>query len=332
MKVGEELGRWFENRSVQQENREGIEAYGRRFRGSGPMAELARQLESISADDPEGIMAVAAEFLDRREIFDAAMSDMMGVAARDPFFRPPLRRVVSEVHLGLLLLDSAKLSILLAITTPDALARKRLSRKGAASITFGGQRNIFKFLKAGGAILSFWEAPPIETGFSVEAGGRCRKVGERRIEDGETVHLDGRSQGFVIEHATSDIVYIQAVTPAGAAPVSVEYDSDELSFVAASSTDEIGSRMQMMVSLLRLLDRSDAAPLIRQCLASPHFYVRWHVMREFLALDAELALPSLREMAEADPHPEVRAAAAQTLAAFFPDEEASDLEDDLCRA
>ena len=331
MKVGEELGQWLDNRSAQQENREGIEAYGRRFRGSGPMAELAQQLAPISADDPGGIMAVAAEFLDRSEIFDAAMSDMIGAAARDPFFRPPLRRVVSAVHLGLLLLDSAKLSILLAITTPDALARKRMSRKGAASITFGGQCNIFKFLKAGGAILSFWEAPRIETGFSVEAGGRCRKVGERRIEDGETVHLDGRNQSFVIEHAVSDIVYIQAVTPAGAAPVSVEYDADTLSFAGASSTDEIGSRMQMMVSLLRLLDRTDAAPLIRQCLDSPHFYVRWHVMREFLALDAELALPSLREMAASDPHPEVRAAAAQTLAAFFP-EDASDREDDLCRA
>ena len=332
MRVGEELGRWLEDRLGQQENREEIEAYGRRFRSSGPMAELAERLAPISGGDPDAIMAEAAQFLDRTEIFDAAMSDLIAAAGRDPFFRPPLRRVVSEVHLGLLLLDSAKLSILLAITTPDALARKRMSRKGAASITFGGQHNIFKFLKAGGAILSFWEAPRIEMGFTAESGGRCRKVGERPIEDGETIFLDGRCQSFVIEHAVSDIVYIQAVTPSGAAPVSVEYDADTLSFAGASSTDEIGSRVQMMVSLLRLLDRHDAAPLIRECLASPHFYVRWHVMREFLALDAERALPSLREMAEADPHPEVRAAAAHTLAAFFADEVPSDREADLCRA
>ncbi len=296
------------------------------------MAELARRLASIPDNDPVGIMALAAEFLDRTEIFDAAMSDMIDAAERDPFFRPPLRRVVSEVHLGLLLLDSAKLSILLAITTPDSLARKRMSRKGPASITFGGQLNIFKFLKAGGAILSFWEAPPIEPGFSIEAGERCRRVGERRIEDGETIFLDGRSQSFVIEHAVSDIVYAQCVTPAGAASVAVEYDADSLSFAGASSTDEIGSRVQMMVSLLRLLDRRDAAPLIRECLDSPHFYVRWHVMREFLALDAELAFPSLREMAASDSHPEVREAAVQTLAAFFPDAEMSDEVDDLCRA
>jgi hypothetical protein len=331
MKVGKELGRWLENRPAQQQNREEIEAYGRRFRGSGPMAELAQKLSAISADDSDGIMAIAEEYLARTDIFDAAISEMIGAAARDPFFRPPLRRVVSEVHLGLLLLDSEKLSILLAITTPDALARKRMSRNGKASITFGGQRNIFKFLKAGGSTLSFWEAPRIDTAFSVDAGGRCRKVCERAIVDNETIFLDGRSQSFVIEHATSDIVYIQVVTPSGAAPVSVEYDADTLSFAGASSTDEIGSRVQMMVSLLRLLDRADAAPLIRECLASPHFYVRWHVMREFLVLDADLALPSLREMADSDPHPEVRAAAVQTLAAFFPDEDAANREDDLCR-
>lgn len=295
------------------------------------MADLAGQLACVEADDADGIMAAATDFLERRRTFDEAMIDMLRAAARDPFFRPPLRRVVSEVHLGLLLLDSAKLSILLAITTPDSLAGKRMSRKGPVSITFGGQRCIYKFLKSGGATVSFWEAPPIEAGFSVAAGGRCRKVGQKRIRDGETIILDGRSQSFVIEHAASDIVYLQAVTPAGAAPVSVEYDADTQSVVGASSTDEIGSRMQMMVSLLRLLDRQDAAPLIRECLASPHFYVRWHVMREFLALDSDLALPSLREMAESDPHPEVRAAAAQTLAAFFSDENAQDREDDLCR-
>ena len=76
----------------------------------------------------------------------------------------------------------------------------------------------------------------------------------------------------------------------------------------------------MMVSLLRTMDREDAAPLLVEALASPHFYTRWHVMREMLALDAEAALPSLRHMAEDDPHPEVRFAATQALSLFFEDE------------
>jgi HEAT repeat protein len=75
----------------------------------------------------------------------------------------------------------------------------------------------------------------------------------------------------------------------------------------------------MMVSLLRALDREDAFPVFEEALESPHFYTRWHVMREMLALDAEAALPSLRRMAETDPHPDIRAAARQTLDLFFTD-------------
>ena len=333
MLAGEALGRWLKDDAAQYASKHAIEAFGKGFRSSGPMADLAEELRAIGPDDSDGVMAATAKFLEPGGSIDSAMLELLRAAAADPYFRPPLRRVVSQVHLGLLLMDNPLLSILLAVMTPDALAAKRIGREGRASITFGGQRSIFKFLKAGGAMLSFWEAPAIEDGFTAGANARCRKVEERLVADGEMFQLDGRSQSFVVEHAVSDIVYIHAVTPAGAAPVSVEYDADTLSFAGASSTDEIASRMQMMVSLLRLLDRQDAAPLVRECLASPHFYVRWHVMREFLALDADLALPSLREMAQSDPHPEVRAAAAQTLAAFFPDEEsAPDREDDLCRA
>ena len=75
--------------------------------------------------------------------------------------------------------------------------------------------------------------------------------------------------------------------------------------------------MQMMLTLLRILDWRDAVPVFRDMLASEHFYTRWQTMRELLALDAEAALPHLRAMASDDPHPEVREAAAGTLDLFF---------------
>ena len=54
-------------------------------------------------------------------------------------------------------------------------------------------------------------------------------------------------------------------------------------------------------------------------------------MRELLALDAEAALPDLRRLAEQDPHPEVRAAASQTLRLFF-EVETTQPEAEACRA
>ena len=109
-----------------------------------------------------------------------------------------------------------------------------------------------------------------------------------------------------------------------------EYDLETLEWVGASSTDEASSRTQLMLALLRTMERTDAAPLFAEMVRGDHFYARWQAMREFLALDAELALPHLRAMAATDPHPEVRAAAAQTLQAFFG--EAADQEEPACPA
>ena len=111
-------------------------------------------------------------------------------------------------------------------------------------------------------------------------------------------------------------MFFQAVARAGAAPVGVEYDSDTLQFIGASSTDEASSRLQMMVSLLRALGREDAFALLDA--RSPAAILHpLHVMREMLAMDVTRLL-SLRRMAAGDQHPgDLRQAAQQTLAMFF---------------
>jgi hypothetical protein len=96
-----------------------------------------------------------------------------------------------------------------------------------------------------------------------------------------------------------------------------------LVFGGAWRADEASSRLELMVSLLRLLDRTDAAPSIAALLDEPHFFTRWHVMRELLALDADLAFPHLERMAASDPHPDVRARARETLDLFFREVEAA---------
>ena len=116
------------------------------------------------------------------------------------------------------------------------------------------------------------------------------------------------------------MLYFQAMVRSAAAPLAAEYDSATLDFIGASSTDEASSRLEMMVSLLRAMGREDAFPRFEEALDAPQFYTRWHIMREMLAMDAEAALPSLRRMAASDPHPDVRAAASQTLDLFFADE------------
>jgi hypothetical protein len=249
--------------------------------------------------------------------------DMIAGCRGDPFFRPPFYPLAGDIHTALLLFNNPWVSIALGVTGVDQLAAKKLAHGGKGSIAFSGLLTKFRYVKAGGATLSFWEADPLRDDFVASKAGSARFMGQRRLQDGEEIVIDGRRESFVIEHATSDMVYFQAMVRTGGSPITAEYDRDTLQFVSASSTDEASSRIQMMVSLLRAMDREDAMPLMEKELECPRFYTRWHVMREMLALNAEAALPALKRMAAGDPHPEVRAVAARTLAAFFPDEEAA---------
>lgn len=330
MIAGAALAAWLADRAAQQRSRDAVDAVSRTWARHPLMTDLETRLAALPARSAAAVLDAARAFIDRTDDIAALIGAMIEGSKADPFFRPPLHSVSSEVQNGLLLFHHRDLSISLGVSGVDMLAAKKAGARGSSSISFTGITGLFRFVKAGGATLSFWEAPPIGDDFVASQAGKCRFVERRRIADGEELVLDGRCQSFVIEHASSDILYFHAMVRPEAAPLAAEYDSRTLAFVGASSTDEAASRIQMMVSLLRTMEREDAVPLLEEALDSPHFYTRWHVMRELLALDADAAQPHLRRMAEADPHPEVRAAARRTLDLFFADEASP--ENETCRA
>ena len=168
-------------------------------------------------------------------------------------------------------------------------------------------------MRAGGARLSFWEAPRITAAFTAAEAGHCVRTGERDIGDGEILVVDGRCQSYVIERLRGSLVLLQAQIALDQAPFSVEYDSASGAFVGCSATDDTSSRIQMVTTLLRKLGRDDAFPAVAALLDHEDFFVRWHVMKELLGLDPAAALPHLRRMAAGDPHPEPRRAARAVL-------------------
>ena len=317
MIAGAALAAWLADRTAQQRSRDAVDAVSLIWARHPLMTDLETRLAALLERSAAAVLDAARAFIDREEDVAALLAAMIEGSRADPFFRPPLHPVSSEINAGLVLFHHRNLSISLGVSGVDMLAAKKAGARGATSISFTGTTGLFRFVKAGGATLSFWEAPPIGDDFVAARADKCRLVERRRIADGEEIVLDGRSQSFVIEHATSDMVYFHVMVRSEAAPLSAEYDSRTLAFTGASSTDETASRIQMMVSLLRTMEREDAVPLIEEALASPHFYTRWHIMRELLALDADAAHPHLERMAAGDPHPEVRAAARQTLDLFF---------------
>lgn len=330
---GAALTAWLADGEAQERTSGLIHAAARRWSAEPLVAELNRALIETSERTTEALLGIARRFMDDEAGLRSAIQALLADCRDDPFFRPPFHPIRSELQDSLLLCFHRDLFISLGVTRVSQLAAKKTGRRGGASINFSGFPTVLRFVRSGGATLSFWEAPQITDGFVAARAAKCRRVGRRRIEDGEEIFIDGRYQSFVIEHAASDIVFFQAVARAGCAPVVVEYDSDTLECIGASSTDEASSRLQMMVSLVRAMGRDDALPILEEALASPQFYTRWHIMREMLAMDAQAALPALRRMAADDPHSDVRAAAEQALRLFFEEEEiAQDYGGTACRA
>lgn len=317
MIASEALAAWLGDRDRQARSHAAVQDFVDAWSGSPLMGALHRDLEAMVDPTPPQLLAAARTFLDRAGDLDALMQALLARAKADPFFIPPMHPLTSEIHNGLLLFHHKYLSIGMGVTGVDMLAAKKAKRSGPASIGFTGLWTLFRYVKAGGATVSFWETDPIGPDFSAAGAGKLRLTGRRRIADGEEIVIDGGRQSFIVDHATDDMLYLQAMVRVGAAPLTAEYDSETRAFIGATSTDEASSRVQMMATLLREMGREDAVPVLRESLKSPHFYTRWHIMRELLALDADAVLPDLRRMAEADPHPEVRAAAAQTLDLFF---------------
>ncbi|HEX8261573.1 MAG TPA: hypothetical protein VF547_01735, partial [Allosphingosinicella sp.] len=297
MIINDRLAAWLESPSARKATAEAMAELSARIASIPAFAALGRELAAAAAAGSDAVLALAGAFIGDDGAIQAVIDASLAAAARDPLCRPPLRASRNEVQDGLLLFSHPLLVVQLAVMGADALAIKRGSDVDAPPIAFTGQRMLFRFLKGGNAVLSIWEAPMIGSGFTAKAGARCRLRERRRLADGDSIAFDGRRESFVVERAESDLVYIFASTSLDSSPVATEYDPDSLELIATSSTDDASSRIQMMLALLRTMGRSDAAPLFAARLDAPHFHARWQAMREFLALDAELALPHLRRMA-----------------------------------
>jgi hypothetical protein len=314
MIVGEKLKAWTEDRAAQRETQQAVDAFGHDW-DLGP---VHRRFDAAMASLPAPVTAgrvadaVSILFADESwvEVLISSLADRMRA---DPFFEPPFRNLSNDVHSGLLVFEDEKVSIAAGVTTALQMAAKKNRARGATSIGFSGQLGVYRFLKSGGATLSFWEAPTIGAGFTGADAGTCRRTGERKIADGETLIIDGRRQSYAVEGLKSSFVLLQASIAIDQAPLSVEYDSATGAYVGCSATGDTSSRIQMISTLLRKLGRDDAFPAIAAFLDHPDFFVRWHVMKELLGIDADAALPHLKRMAATDPHPDPRRAARIVL-------------------
>lgn len=285
-------------------------AFAAHWREATPLDGLAHALDRLDRPGADAVAALVRPVLADAAWVRAVVAALVDAAARDPWFDPPLAPVRSAVQAGLTLHAGRHAAIVLGVGALDRLAAHK-RRAGGGSIGFSGCATLIRVLDGGGATLSLWrggwrDGRPIE---------RCAPIGRQLLHDGDLLALDAGTS-FLVDHAQRDIVLLHATIFAGAAPTSCEYDRETLALRATGAASEQASRTQMLTSLLGALGRDDTAAFDAAS-RSPVAHVRWHAMREWLALDTDAAAARLAGMAVDDPDPEVRAlAAAPILAAL----------------
>lgn len=274
---------------------------------AGPLATAAAMFADIR--NPDEIEARAGRYLaDLRQV-ETLVSPLIRALAIDPWFEPPFKVSRDRLRTGVVLLDGPAIAFSISITSAAELNQL----PPPATFVLPGRVTLTRYVRGGGALVRRWEAEPAGPDFSASAATRAREQAPILLHDGALIRQDGQTCGHIFTGAESDVVALTATIKLGACPLMREYATADGAFVRTACADDAASRIEMLLTFLRVSGRADAGAVFDGASRHPAFHLRWAAMREWLMLDANAARARLVEISSGDPNAEVRAAAAATL-------------------
>ncbi|HJU38997.1 MAG TPA: hypothetical protein VJ724_05440 [Tahibacter sp.] len=283
-----------------------------------PLAALAAQLPA--ADDTQPLLeAIGDLFTDefllallRRELENFSESDL---------YTLPAAVIESETLSGVLLYADRDVTVTLSAFSPADVALRRHARaSGAATkkvgITMSAVDASMRFIRAGRTTMRLWSGDLI--GFDTPLSGdiACADGQTRDIGPGSRVFVRGGRQSWTFDSADEPVLMLLVAAKRLNSPVNAQYDSTTRRLACVSAADDKSSRVQILSTFLRSMRPDVARDVLPTALAHRDHFVRWHVMRELVASDAQTARPHLERMRETDPHAQVARAAAATIALY----------------
>lgn len=282
-------------------------AVARAWRADAPLRHVEAAFAGMRADDIAAVGAAAVALLSDPSWIAPLFAPLVAALAEDPWFEPPWRVTRDPLRTTVQLLDLPAGTLSATVFDGTALARPA----GTATLAASGRLVVARYHRAGGARLLRWSAGRADDTFSAAAAPPLVPLPPLPLADGDVVAIDGRTDAHWIEGGGGEVVAVTFATRA--AGLMREYDRATGRLRRAATTDEDESRTRLLLTLLRIDGRRDAAPCFAAATHAPAFHLRWSAMREFLALDPAAALPRLRELALSDPHGEVRATARSVV-------------------
>lgn len=274
---------------------------------TGPAADAVAEFKDI--DDAGEIEARAAAHLADPSRLEALLAPLIAALRADPWFEPVFKVSRDRLRTGVVLLDCPAVTFSATVTGARELDRL----PAPATVILSGRVTLTRYLRGGGARMRRWGAEPAGNDFNAATATAAHEIAPIAIADGMLIRQDGRSTGHLLTQAKTDILAVTATLKTNAGPLIREYAIADGALVRTACADDAASRIEMLLTFLRVSACTDAGPLFDTMSRHPAFHLRWAAMREWLMLDAQAARARLADMATHDPNAEVRAAAAVTL-------------------
>ncbi|WP_164117775.1 hypothetical protein [Sphingorhabdus sp. Alg239-R122] len=226
-----------------------------------------------------------------------------------PFLQPAFQHFTNGILHSVVIADTSHATLSLAALDGAALQQAKRATDGSADIVGFTPSTVYMKILCGSGEAEFYRKAELDSGATTCAASACEKV-----QPGKLVVIDGISESVRFARAHGHILMLRILLkPLNARPRQ-EFDAATGRLVFQASGDDRETRMQMMLALLRTMERSDAAPVMAMLSRRGSAYMRWQAVRETIATDTRTGVNELRHMAEQDDVPELQALAARTLA------------------
>lgn len=310
-----ELKRWMANPFSRARSIAQVRQVRSAWASSPSIAGLDGALDAADGD-PDRVTAIGASLLQMPDLAQSLFTDALRAIDRDPFFTPPFSGASAAMGESVRLFEHRDLTMSLVLVHADSIGAKATRENSEArSVTFTGTLTLRRVLRSGGGVIQRYSATPADDCLSLATHPAASKGDAEALSEDQLLIVDGRSESVAFVYAHSAILYLECEILAGCAPYCVKYDSRDLRPVAAATTDQCASRCQLMMSALTALGGTTDPSTYRRLMASKSFEVRWHSVRELMAVDPDRAWDCLAVLAANDRHPEIRSAARQMLTA-----------------
>ncbi|WIW88763.1 hypothetical protein K3M67_01915 [Sphingobium sp. V4] len=258
------------------------------------LADLTAAVAVADTAPIEHAVALIQPFLEDIGWFEALLDKERARIAADPLHLPPFRASRSGAARHLVFARTERIWVTATVVDPAPDAHGR--------VHFSGRHALCR---------------PLNRAMSADAyrieQGRAVPTGPRLCQPGMVIAVDERRETLRFRPGEVPLLLLRAqVAPTGPV-VSRLFDVATGAPLGQAQADEGHARALMLLSLLRMQGRRDAADQFAAEMDAGLPAQRWAVMREYLALDTGRALPALRAMAAREEDGAVRLLAQRTL-------------------